>query len=106
MSACLTALGRVFAGGTFGVARTWTNAGAGQVVASLWNVSDRATYRLMTRFVDGLQQGKTPELAMQAAQLETIKNYPNDPKMWASFTIIGKPSIDSRPVAQRSGSGP
>ena len=32
---------------------------------------------------------------MQAAQLETIKNYPHDPKMWASFTIIGKPTIDS-----------
>ena len=106
MSACQTALGRVFDGGTFGVARTWTNAGAGQVVASLWNVSDRATYRLMTRFVAGLQQGKAPELAMQAAQLATIKNYPNDPKMWASFTIIGKPSIDSRPVEQRSGSSP
>ena len=106
MSACQTALGRVFDGGTFGVARTWTNAGAGQVVASLWNVSDRATYRLMTRFVAGLQQGKAPELAMQAAQLATIKNYPNDPKMWASFTIIGKPSIDSRPVAQRSVSSP
>jgi len=97
MSACQTALGRVFEGGTFGVARTWTNAGAGQVVASLWNVSDRATYRLMTRFVAGLQQGKAPELAMQAAQLETIKNYPNDPKMWASFTIIGKPTIGSGP---------
>ncbi len=41
MSACQTALGRVFDGGTFGVARTWTNAGAGQVVASLWNVSDQ-----------------------------------------------------------------
>jgi CHAT domain len=95
MSACQTALGRVFDGGTFGVARTWTNAGAGQVVASLWNVSDLATYRLMTRFVAGLQQGKSPELAMQAAQLETIKNYPNDPKMWASFTIIGKPTIGS-----------
>jgi hypothetical protein len=97
MSACQTALGRVFDGGTFGVARTWTNAGAGQVVASLWNVSDLATYRLMTRFVAGLQQGKAPELAMQAAQLETIKNYPNDPKMWASFTIIGKPTIGSGP---------
>jgi hypothetical protein len=106
MSACQTALGRVFDGGTFGVARTWTNAGAGQVVASLWNVSDRATYRLMTRFVAGLQQGKAPELAMQAAQLATIRNYPDDPKMWASFTIIGKPSIDSRPVEQRSGSSP
>ncbi len=96
MSACQTALGREFEGGMFGVARTWTNAGAGQVVASLWNVSDLATYRLMTRFVTGLKQGKVPELAMQAAQLETIKNYPNDPKMWASFTIIGKPSVDSR----------
>jgi CHAT domain-containing protein len=105
MSACQTALGRVFEGGTFGVARTWTNAGAGQVVASLWNVSDLATYRLMTRFVAGLKQGKVPELAMQAAQLETIRNYPNDPKMWASFTIIGKPSIDSRTTEQRSGSG-
>jgi len=105
MSACQTALGRVFEGGTFGVARTWTNAGAGQVVASLWNVSDLATYRLMTRFVAGLKQGKVPELAMQAAQLDTIKNYPHDPKMWASFTIIGKPSIDSRTTEQRSGSG-
>ena len=63
-------------------------------------------YRLMTRFVAGLQQGKAPELAMQAAQLETIKNYPNDPKMWASFTIIGKPTIGSGPVQQRSGSSP
>ena len=96
MSACQTALGREFEGGMFGVARTWTNAGAGQVVASLWNVSDLATYRLMTRFVAGLKQGKVPEVAMQAAQLETIRNYPNDPKMWASFTIIGKPSVDSR----------
>jgi|GEM_PF-1886587 len=97
MSACQSALGRVFDGGTFGIARTWTTAGAGQVVASLWNVSDLATYRLMTRFVTGLKQGKAPELAMQAAQLETIKNYPNDPKMWASFTIIGQPTIDTSP---------
>ncbi len=97
MSACQSALGRVFDGGTFGVARTWTTAGAGQVVASLWNVSDLATYRLMTRFVTGLKQGKAPELAMQAAQLETIKDYPNDPKMWASFTIIGQPTMASSP---------
>jgi hypothetical protein len=105
MSACQTALGRTFEGGMFGVARTWTSAGAGQVVASLWNVSDLATYRLMTRFVAGLKQGMVPERAMQAAQLETIKDYPNDPKMWASFTIIGKPSIDSRAMEQRPGSG-
>jgi len=101
MSACQSALGRVLEGGTFGVARTWTNAGAGQVVASLWNVSDKATYLLMTRFATQLQKGMAPELAMQAAQLETIKNYPDDPKMWASFTIIGKPANVNGPVEQR-----
>jgi CHAT domain-containing protein len=41
-----------------------------------------------------------PELAMQAAQLETIKNYPDDPKMWASFTIIGKPTNVSGSMEQ------
>jgi hypothetical protein len=38
---------------------------------------------------------------MQAAQLETIKNYPDDPKMWASFTIIGRPTNVNDPVEQR-----
>jgi len=101
MSACQSAMGRVLEGGTFGVARTWTNAGAGQVVASLWNVSDKATYLLMTRFATQLQKGLAPELAMQAAQLETVRDYPDDPKMWASFTIIGKPANVNGPVEQR-----
>jgi CHAT domain-containing protein len=52
----------------------------------------------MTRFVAGLKDNKVPELAMRAAQLETIKDYPNNPKMWASFTIIGKPSMNSGPM--------
>jgi CHAT domain-containing protein len=96
MSACQTALGRVFDGGTFGVARTWTNAGAGQVVASLWNVSDAATLRLMERFARALKTGQAPEQAMQSAQLETLKDYPNDPRLWASFTVIGKPTLSRR----------
>ncbi len=101
MSACQTALGRVLDGGGFGVARTWTSAGAGQVVASLWNVSDNATAILMTSFVNGLKTGLAPEIAMQQAQIETMnyKNnygrqpYLNDPKMWASFSIYGKPTL-------------
>jgi hypothetical protein len=95
LSACQTALGRVFDGGTFGVARTWTNAGAGQVVASLWNVSDAATLKLMERFAFALKAGQSPEQAMQTAQLATLKDYPDDPRLWASFTIIGKPTLAS-----------
>ncbi len=93
MSACQTALGRVFDGGIYGVARTWTSAGAGQVVASLWNVSDAATLKQMDRFALELKAGKSAELALQTAQLAMLKDYPNDPRLWASFTIIGKPTL-------------
>jgi hypothetical protein len=100
MSACQTALGRFLDGGGFGVARTWTKAGAGQVVASLWNVSDNATEILMLHFVDGLKLGLPPEIAMQQAQLKTMNYrdakgnlpYLDDAKMWASFTVYGKPT--------------
>lgn len=104
LSACQTALGKTFGGGGFGVAKTWMTAGAGQVVASLWNVSDPATLDLMTRFMRHLKHGEAPEVAMQAAQLETmrLKNkkgefvYRDDPKMWASFTVYGKPTADAK----------
>lgn len=100
MSACQTALGRVFDGGGFGVAQSWTVAGAGQVVASLWNVSDDATKLQMSRFMHHLKNGDAPEIALQKAQIETMnytdeqgrKPYLNNPKMWASFSIYGKPS--------------
>ena len=100
MSACQTALGRVLEGGEFGVTRSWFKAGAGQVVGSLWNVSDLATLRLMHYFTDQLKDGVPPELAMQKAQQLTMEftdkqgnqPYLDDPKMWASFTVFGKPS--------------
>jgi hypothetical protein len=100
MSACQTALGRMFDAGGFGVARAWTTAGAGQVVASLWNVSDLATRLQMERFMFYLNAGDAPEIALQKAQIDTMnhvdeegrKPYLNNPKMWASFSIYGKPS--------------
>lgn len=105
VSACQTALGRVLDGGGFGVTQSWVEAGAGQVVGSLWNVSDKATLILMRHFTRRLKAGDAPEIAMQRAQLATIgytdrsgnRPYADDPKMWASFTIFGRPSRD--PVA-------
>ncbi|MFZ1743704.1 MAG: CHAT domain-containing protein [Pontixanthobacter sp.] len=105
LSACQTGLGGTLQGGHFGVAQAWMTAGAGQVVASLWNVSDTATKILMGHFVDHLKAGEAPEFAMQKAQVETLNYraadgtypYAEDPKKWASFTIFGLPSINSAP---------
>ncbi|MFL9842021.1 CHAT domain-containing protein [Sphingomonas sp. ST-64] len=93
LSACQTALGKTFDGGTYGVARGWVAAGAGQVVASLWNVSDTATQLLMLRFADhAFVKRKLPEEALRLAQLDARSAFGNDPAAWASFTLFGAPS--------------
>lgn len=93
LSACQTALGKTFDGGTYGVARGWISAGAGQVVASLWNVSDTATQLLMLHFAEhAFLKRQPPEEALRLAQLDARGTFPNDPAAWASFTLFGAPS--------------
>lgn len=102
LSACQTALGKSFEGGTYGIGRALVAAGAGQVVASLWNVDDLATKELMTLFARELSSGAVPEEALRRAQLELSKSYPDDPAAWASFTVLGPPA--ELPPAARTGS--
>ena len=59
LSACETGLGEVHLGeGLFGLQRAFTIAGATTLVMSLWKVPDRQTSDLMTKFYEGLVQGK------------------------------------------------
>jgi CHAT domain-containing protein len=88
LSACQTALGKPFPGGTFGMARIWLEKGASGVVASLWNVSDSATYILMSRFMTWQRLGAPPDEALRRAQVEVAELYPEDPAAWASFVLI------------------
>jgi len=88
MSACQTGLGKQFSGGIFGLARAWIYAGASQVVASQWDVSDGATAYLLENFVDRLVDGVGSEEALRLATLRTSKRYPN-PAHWASFHVFG-----------------
>ncbi len=92
MSACQSGLGRIFDGGVFGLARTWYYAGAGQVVGSLWNVSDKETRELMTAFVAHLAKGESPEYAMRSAIQDNPYVAGNDAALWAGFSVFGNPS--------------
>lgn len=95
LSACQTALGKTFAGGSYGVARAFVSAGAGQVVGSLWNVDDAATAALMGEFAFELTRRRAaPEEALRRAQLAASRQFPDDPAAWASFTVFGAPSKD------------
>ena len=91
LSGCQTALGKVFAGGTYGLSRAFYAAGAAQVLSSLWNVGDEATSLLMTETADKLYFGYPAEFALQRAQKKAFGAFGNDYAAWASFNAYGFP---------------
>jgi CHAT domain-containing protein/tetratricopeptide (TPR) repeat protein len=95
LSACDTALGREIRGeGLVGLTRGFLYAGAERVVASLWQVQDRATADLMAHFYRGLlQEERSPADALRQAQLETLTSSEGDysfPYYWAGFVLQGE----------------
>ncbi|HXU38170.1 MAG TPA: tetratricopeptide repeat protein [Blastocatellia bacterium] len=95
LSACETQLGAHGKGDDIvGLNRAFIYAGAPSVVASLWAVDDEATSLLMKSFYGHLTQGMSKAEALQAAQTETRKRYP-DPYYWAAFVLTGDPGKTS-----------
>jgi CHAT domain-containing protein/tetratricopeptide (TPR) repeat protein len=93
LSACQTALGEDIKGeGLVGLTQAFMYAGAPRVVASLWNVQDRATAELMTRFYEKiLKEGMTPAAALRAAQVSMLKQMRwKAPYYWAGFLLQGE----------------
>ena len=94
LSACQTALGKDIRGeGLIGMTRAFMYAGTPRVIASLWEVPNRATTELMKRFYRHyLQDRMSPPAAMRAAQIE-IRSIPrwSAPFFWAGFVLQGEP---------------
>lgn len=96
LSGCRTALGAQIRGeGLVGLTRGFFAAGARRLVASLWQVQDRASAELMERFYRRLLHGPPdqrlrPAAALRAAQLELRANPERrDPYYWAAFAAYG-----------------
>jgi CHAT domain-containing protein len=92
LSGCQTALGQeVRSEGLVGLTRGFMYAGAPQVLASLWDVRDRATAEFMSRFYEPLlRRHLAPEAALRSAQLAMMKDPRwSQPYYWAAFTMQG-----------------
>jgi CHAT domain-containing protein len=92
LSGCRTALGKDVRGeGLVGLTRGFLYAGARRVVASLWQVDDRATSELMARFYRALiEEGLTPAAALRQAQLSMARSTQwRDDYYWAGFVVQG-----------------
>jgi len=92
LSACQTALGEQVRGeGLISLTRPFMYAGVSRVVASLWEVPDRASAALMDFFYQGIvKEHLPPAAALRRAQLK-LRDMPrwSSPYFWAGFVLQG-----------------
>ena len=92
LSACQTGLDVVGGGDELlGLARAFLYAGAASLLLSRWQVHDEATARLLQHFYERLLAGETKAVALQQAQLATMKvdSAETHPYFWAAFVLVG-----------------
>ena len=102
LSGCHTAAGREIRGeGLIGLVHGFLYAGARQVMASLWQVDDRAAVDLMRHIYESLlDRGLTPAAALRRAQLDLARQpRTRDPYYWAGFVVQGASVRDARPAS-------
>ena len=93
VSACRSAGDRAVLGeGMVGFAWAFQRAGAGNVVAGLWDVNDRSTTQLMEKLYAGIRAGQPATEALRAAKLSFIsegRTYAK-PYYWAPFQVYSR----------------
>eukprot|EP00908_Phaeocystis_cordata_P026817 Transcript_9326.p1 GENE.Transcript_9326~~Transcript_9326.p1 ORF type:complete len:690 (-),score=106.72 Transcript_9326:77-2146(-) len=91
LSECNSFNGELKADGVIGITRAFAAAGAPTLVASLWEVSDVATRKLMTRFYDALlgpEAAGDAAVALQVAMVSMLRE--GWPVIdWAAFVVHG-----------------
>ncbi|MEO8380215.1 MAG: CHAT domain-containing protein [Acidobacteriota bacterium] len=90
ISSCHGAGMRTYAGeGVVGLAWAFLRAGADQVIAALWEVSDAATPKLMDRMYTGIGAGRDPAVALRDAKLSLVRaaGLERKPMYWAPFVL-------------------
>lgn len=89
ISSCNSAGERAYTGeGLVGLAWAFLRAGAHNVIAGLWEVSDAPTEQLMDRFYDDLDKGLSPDVALRAAKLSLLHDSAfRNPFYWAPFQL-------------------
>ena len=115
LSACDTALGTGYfaelpIGEEFvGLNRAFLAAGSSSVMATLWQVDDRASMELMKRFygrLGGPGDAEIPAVALASAQRELRRSSQLwHPYYWAAYVVVGQahsPYAGARPSSGRS----
>ncbi|MEM7553547.1 MAG: CHAT domain-containing protein, partial [Cyanobacteria bacterium P01_A01_bin.84] len=90
LSACDTGRGKITSDGVIGLSRALITAGTPSVIVSLWSVPDAPTAELMTEFYSQLKLTGDKAQSLRHAMLKLKEKYPDTPRKWAAFTLIGE----------------
>lgn len=91
LTACRTGLGRQVSGeGVVGLGRAFQQAGARNVIVSLWGVAEDSSVRLTEEFFRHLRAGKTPREAIRSARAAVRREGYEHPFYWAPFILFGE----------------
>ncbi len=97
ISACRSSGARTYAGeGLVGLARAFLQAGAGSVIAGLWDLPDQSTSEMMDRMYQQIAAGMVPEESLRQAKLSFLHATYSKPYYWGPFQYYTR-----RPVAER-----
>lgn len=95
LSACETGTGQLVKGeGLMSLSRAFAYAGCPNVITSLWKASDQSTAIIISRLHYYLSRGFTPDIALQKAKIDLLRNTTVDPRFkqpayWAHLVSIG-----------------
>ncbi len=91
LSACETGKGETKSGeGVYGLRKAFADAGAQNIIMSLWKVDDKVTQEFMTTFYSNwLGDKSTIRVAFNKTQLEIKAKYPQ-PYYWGAFILVGE----------------
>jgi CHAT domain-containing protein len=107
LSACRTGTGSVGGEGIAHLARAFFYAGSSSMIVTLWDVEDKASSELLTRFYGNWLGSESKSASLRRAQLSLIKDLregriqsrtpagvlmlPEHPFFWAGFILVGEP---------------
>ncbi|WP_373548281.1 CHAT domain-containing protein [Haliscomenobacter sp.] len=88
LAACQSNFGQTGGEGTFSLARSFTQAGVGAIVGTLWSVDNGTTNRLLDRMYHHLAKKRPLEKAIWLAKKEFVTaNQFNFPSSWAGIVL-------------------
>jgi CHAT domain-containing protein len=113
LASCRSGTGKILeAEGATSAARAFLAAGAGAVIASLFNLDDRAVERLVSALHERIARGVAPAAALRSAQLEAIADSSDAGASgrfgWASLELVGvmPAAKDSEGIGGKTNSRP